>query len=88
MNVVHYHSDEGQRAAIAKRGRTKLHLLVIEGTGVRVEHHDFTVERQLRPMLYRGDDYPLARAARAFKRAVKVFGATKEALAFLEEVRA
>lgn len=83
MRTVIYKTTSGAKPAIAKEGRTKIHLLMIEATGVTVARVDKSEGRYITEL-----EMPMKKALRGFKRAGKNLGMTKGAKAFIDTVGA
>ena len=66
-------------------GRIKFHAIVLDGS-VRAVALDLIKRRDLTPILYKGQPYPVARAVRLLKRAGKTLGITEEAKRVLAEL--
>lgn len=77
---------DGERwvCVIASPGRTKLHLLSMDETGLKAHHLPRAAERDLLPLRLRDRPYPLKRAALRFQDRGRRFGishAAKDILA-------
>jgi hypothetical protein len=81
FTVERWHSEEGCRIALVKRGTKNLHM-VVQDFPVRVETRPLTEECYLTPL-----DYPVQRAARRIRNFGKHGNATKTAMAILREVQ-
>ncbi len=72
--------DQNAHALIVVReGRTFLHAVALHWPPVRIVKLPRTERRYLRPLLYKGKPYPIARAVRRFKKAGRALGITKSA---------
>jgi hypothetical protein len=80
ITVERWHSDEGCRVALVKRGTKNLHL-VVQDFPVHVETRPLSEARYLKPL-----DYPVAKAARRMRAFCKHGNATAGALAILKAV--
>lgn len=78
-------AESGWRPAIVKPGRKWLSMVYFNGHGVAVAKIPIEEQKFFKPLTYRGNPYPLKRAAWAFKRLGKG-RLTKEARAILREV--
>jgi len=79
LNAV---SDVGTGARIAlvvKRGRTWIHIILMDSAGIRVRKLRVSEERYMTAL-----DYPVARAKKQFRAAHKRFGGSREARKFLK----
>lgn len=65
--AVRFHDGQRFVAALAREGRTRLHLVVIDDAGVRRLTVPKDEARYLRPLLLRGKPYPVERAVRKFR---------------------
>jgi len=81
--TARFHTGEGWRCALVREGRTRLHLIVLEESGVRHLAAERSEARSLRPLPYHGADYPVARMVRKFAALGRVRGITQAALAEL-----
>jgi hypothetical protein len=79
ITVERWHSEEGNRIVLVKRGRKNLHFLV-QDHPVHVETRPLAEERYLTPL-----DYPVQRAIRRVRNFCKHGNATKGALSMLRE---
>jgi hypothetical protein len=82
--ITGYRSDDGFKTAIVAEGTKLLHIVLIESTGVRVLDRPRTEARRFSRLTYKGDDYPLTRAARHFRAAMRTFGGTQAAAAIIK----
>jgi len=71
MRVIRYKTDQGQRTAIHIGTGNKYHQLLVMDTSIRLQHVPIFEERYFTDLMYKGKPYPVARAKRIFKRAVK-----------------
>jgi hypothetical protein len=71
---------------VVKEGRTFLHAVALFNPPVRIVKMRREELRQLRPLLYHGKSYPLARAVRRFREAGRALGITKSAAAILRAI--
>lgn len=86
-NVGRYFTpgETGQLACCLYRaGRTRLHILVIESSGVIVLTPRLDEAKFITPLLHKSDPYPLDRAVRRFRAAGRTLGITEGAKAELE----
>lgn len=80
--------NDSHAALVFKRGRVNLHAVMLHRPPVRIVKIPLGERRYMRPLMFKGKPYPVARAARAFKRAGRELGITKgaaQALAALRE---
>ncbi len=83
LTVHRWHDGERYVTTIARPGRTKLHLLVIDTT-VRVISRPLREQRYLQPLLLKGQPYPVRRAVRRFRDAGRTLGITEAAKEMLK----
>ena len=84
--IIGNHKLDGrqQPALVVKHMKLRVRVLYLrEGYGV--DAIDLP-EEDTRPLMYKGEPYPLKLHLRALKRMVKGFGITKRAKALLEEI--
>jgi len=79
-----YRSEDGFKTALVAEGAKVLHIVVMESTGLRVLDRPLTEARCFARLSYKGDDYPLARAARHFRAALRTFGGSKAAATIIK----
>ena len=87
ITVHGIHTDQGFKTALVKPGSRNLRLVFMTDRGLVVVTRPLTYGRQLRPLTYRGQDYPLKRACRIFQRHAKSHGTSKAARALLKEAK-
>lgn len=84
--VMSYHSAEGYYTAlVGNKGRKLMTVVIIRDSGVTAHRLAITEERHMTPSLFKGKDYPVARAVRGFKHAARNLGITKAAKKALQE---
>lgn len=64
---------------IVKRGRSLIHIILMDSAGIKVYKIPNSEERYIRQL-----DYPVARAKKRFRAAFKTFGGTREARRLLK----
>jgi len=86
MNAELYRDANSKAVLLFKRGRTKLHCLMI-APPVRVVKMEKAEERGFTPLLRRGEPYPLRRAVRQFRKAGATLGITAKAREVLRGIK-
>jgi hypothetical protein len=80
--------ESGQELTVLYRaGRTRLHLVAIESTGVIELRPPLDDARFIRPVSFRGSPYPVERAVRKFLAAAHQHGCTAAAKSELARAR-
>ena len=74
-----YHTGEGWRATLARPGRTKLHVVYLEDSGLVHRAVALSEQRGLVPLLRKGAPYPLERLVRKLNAVGRVRGMTQAA---------
>lgn len=82
ITVERWHSDEGCKTVLVKRGTKNLHM-VVQDFPVHIETRPLSEERYLTPL-----DYPVAKAARRMRAFCKHGNATAGALTLIREAQA
>ena len=78
--VVSWHTDYGYQSAIVfDVGSNYIHLMPLENRPLRTRKLPINDRRYLKPLSYKGKQYPVARAKRHFKKHADTFGITKSA---------
>ena len=78
IKLVRYHTDNGVRAAIVKKGRKWIQVVEIDSP-VHVRKVPISDERYMIPLQRKGQDYPLVRARNKFLKAGRTLGITRGA---------
>lgn len=78
-SVVRIHDGERFTTALAREGRTKLHLTVIDDAGVRHLAVPRDEIRQAAPLQRKGKPYPVERAIKIMRRVGRERGITEAA---------
>lgn len=87
LEVLLHHGEFGQVSLlVVKEGRKYLHAVEIDKQ-VKMVALPRESRRQMRPLLYKGQPYPVSRAVRAFMHAGKTLGITKSATTMLRAVK-
>lgn len=86
--AVRFHDGERYVAALAREGRSKLHLVVIEDAGVRRLSVPLDEGRYIRPLELRGKPYPVDRMVKKFRAFGRERGITEAAKSELERATA
>lgn len=79
LRTIMYRTNSGAKPGLAVEGRKKIHVVLIEATGVTVVRVDKSESRYMSDL-----DMPMKKAVRGFRRAGKNLGMTKAARALLE----
>lgn len=82
-----FHTGERWCVALYRRGRTRLHLVLIDDGGVKHQAVPLGEERYVRPLLLRGNEYPVARMVRRLVAAGSRSGITEAARVELVRAR-
>jgi hypothetical protein len=88
ISAVRFHDGERYCCAIARVGKTKLHLTFIDDCGVRHTAVPREHERYTTPLTLGGKEYPLSRMVRRFRavgRASEITEAAKHELTLAQE---
>ena len=82
MDLVSYRSEQGTKVAFIEKGRTKVHILMLDSP-LTVRAMPMGETRYMTPLLRKGNPYPLMRAVNKFRAFGKSHGVTKKAKAML-----
>ena len=78
-NTARFHDGECSLVALARTGRTRIHLTFISSTGVRHDTAKLDAARYLTPLTRKGQAYPVDRMVRKFRAAALNLGITSAA---------
>lgn len=78
-NAVPLAGSGWSNGLLVKRGRTMLHLILMDSSGLKVAKVPLVEERNMEKT-----DYPVAKAKKRFRAAFKIFGGTREARRYLK----
>lgn len=87
MELVSYRTEHGTKVAFIERGRTKVHVMVMDSP-LTVRALPMTETRYMQPLLRKDKPYPPMRAVNRFRAFGKMHGATKKAKAMLASAAA
>lgn len=79
MSTGLYFADDGWHPALVREGRTRLHVTYLAGTGVVHRAIARQEARGIRPLLHRGQPYPVNRMVRKFREIGRTRGITEAA---------
>lgn len=86
--AVRFHDGERFVSALAREGRSKLHLVMMDDAGIRRLSVPLEEARYLRPLELRGKPYPVERMVRKFRAFGRERGITEAAKLELERATA
>lgn len=74
-----FHDGEGWRVSLLREGHKRLHITCIYDTGVTHSVVPREEVRHIRPVLFKGDTYPIKRMIRKFREVARERGITEAA---------
>lgn len=74
-----FHDGEGWRCVLAREGRTRFHVTYISDAGVVHRAEPREASRYIRPLLRKGEPYPVKRMVKMFREIGRERGITEAA---------
>lgn len=87
FTVNRFDDGEGSRCVLARLGRTKLHVTFITENGIEHRALSKTKSTELKPLPFKGGEYPVQRLVKRFAAIGRARGITEAAKAELSAAR-